>query len=259
VDPTILVEPDAEGVSAAASREFVRCARSALASRERFTVALAGGSTPRRCYELLGADPLRAQVDWGKVDFFWGDERAVAPDHPDSNYRMAREALLSKLAIDPRRVHRIEGERADLTESARDYEAAIARAFGVAVGGPPPVLDLVMLGMGPDGHTASLFPRTAALREEVRWVTANHVPSLGAERLTLTTPILNRAANVVFLVAGAEKAGVLVDVLEGPRDPELLPSQLIRPTSGRLVWIVDRLAGARLRRAPGSPPAGSAP
>jgi 6-phosphogluconolactonase len=259
VDPTILRLPDAEEVGAAAAHEFVRCARSALAARGRFSVALAGGSTPRRSYERLGEAPLRGQVDWDGVDFFWSDERAVPPDHRDSNYRMACEALLDRLAIDARRLHRMQGERADLDAAARDYEAELARAFGVAPSDEPPALDLVFLGLGGDGHTASLFPHTAALRETTRWAVANHVPRLGARRLTLTAPILNRAARVVFLVAGAEKADILAEVLEGPADPERLPSQLIRPQSGALVWIVDRLAAARLTRPMSPTPAASVP
>jgi len=245
-------------VSAAAAQEFVRCARTALAARGRFMVALAGGSTPRRSYERLGVEPLRGQVDWNRLEFFWGDERAVPPDHRDSNYRMACEALLNGLALDPLRIHRMEGESADLDAAARDYEAELARAFGMAPSGEPPAFDLVMLGMGPDGHTASLFPHTAALRETTRWVVANPVPRLGTQRLTLTAPILNRAARVVFLVAGAEKAEALAEVLEGPADPARLPSQLIRPRPGGLVWIVDRLAAARLTRPLASPPTESA-
>lgn len=259
MDPTILCLPDAEEVGTAAAQEFVRSARTALAARGRFRVALAGGSTPRRSYERLAEEPLRGQVDWDGVDFFWSDERSVPPDHRDSNYRMACEALLNSLAIDARRLHRMQGERGDLDAAAREYEAELAGAFGTAPSGEPPALDLVILGMGGDGHTASLFPNTAALHETTRWVVSNHVPRLGTQRLTLTAPILSRAARVVFLVTGAEKADVLAEVLEGPADPERLPSQLIRPRSGALVWIVDRLAAARLRRPLSSTPAGSAP
>lgn len=259
MEPTILRLADAEEVSAAAAREFVRCARTALAARGRFMVALAGGSTPRRSYERLGEEPLRDQLDWRGVDFFWSDERAVPPDHRDSNYRMACEALLNGLAIEARRIHRMQGERGDLDAAAREYEAELARAFGTAPEGEPPALDLVILGMGADGHTASLFPNTAALHETTRWVVSNHVPRLAAQRLTLTAPILNRAARVVFLVTGAEKAEALADVIEGPADAERLPSQLIRPRSGALVWIVDRLAAARLTRPLSATAAGSEP
>jgi 6-phosphogluconolactonase len=178
------------------------------------------------------------------VDFFCGDERAVPPDHPDSNYRMAHEALLCHLGLDPQRVHRMEAERADREAAALDYESALARVLAPAPGAPPPALDLVLLGMGADGHTLSLFPHTAALHETSRWVVANHVPKLNADRLTMTAGLVNAAARVVFLVAGDDKAAPLAEVLEGPSDPERLPSQLIRP--GRLLFLVDRKAAARL-------------
>ena len=249
---------DAEAVSRAAAEEWVRCARAAVAARGGFTVALSGGSTPRRMFQVLAGPPLREQVDWAHLDIFWGDERAVPPDHPDSNYGMAHAALLSKVPIPPARVHRMFAERDDRDAAARDYAAEIARVFGVpppgeaaAAGGAPPegeppAFDLVLLGMGPDGHTASLFPHTEALRETRRWVVRNYVPKFSANRLTLTAPILNRGTTILFLVAGADKAAVLQEVLEGPPDPERLPSQLIRPAAGRLVWLVDRPAAARL-------------
>lgn len=240
--------PDVEAVSEAAAREFVDRAREAVAARGRFTAALSGGSTPRRLYQLLAGPPLGDQVDWGRVEVFWGDERCVPPDDKDSNYRMAREALLDRVPIPPDHVHRMEAERPDRDAAARDYEATLARAFGVAPGGEPPAFDLVLLGLGPDGHTASLFPHTTALDETQRWVVANHVPKLGADRLTLTVRVLNRAREVLFLVAGADKAEPLAGVLEGPPDPRRLPAQLVRPANGRLVWFVDRQAAARLTR-----------
>src|SRR6516162_10300922 len=172
----ILTFPDVESLSEAAADEFVRCARQAVADRGRFMVALSGSSTPRRLYQLLAAQPYRAQVDWDRVEFFWGDERCVPPDSPDSNYRMANEAMLAHLPIPADHIHRIEAERSDREAAARDYEAVLARVFGVGASGTPPALDLVLLGMGPDGHTASLFPNTQALDETTRWVVANHVP-----------------------------------------------------------------------------------
>jgi 6-phosphogluconolactonase len=159
---------------------------------------------------------------------------------------MAREAMLASLPVSAERVHRMEAERPDLDAAARDYEGVIARVFGVAAGGEPPALDLVLLGMGPDGHTASLFPHTDALRETVRWVVPNHVPQLNTDRLTMTRPTLNAAREMLFLVAGADKAGRLAEVLAGPPDSERLPSQSIRPTNGLLVWFVDRAAAERL-------------
>jgi 6-phosphogluconolactonase len=243
---TIRTFPDAESLAGAGAHEFVRCAREASTERGRFIVALSGGSTPKRLYQLLAAEPFRAQVDWGRVEFFWGDERCVPPDHPESNYRMAREAMLAHLPVPAERVHRMEAERPDLDAAARDYQDVLARAFGVAAGGEPPALDLVLLGMGPDGHTASLFPHTDALRETVRWVVPNHVPQLNTDRLTMTRPILNAAREVLFLVAGADKAGRLAEVLAGPADPERLPSQSIHPANGLLLWFIDRAAAERL-------------
>lgn len=248
--PTIRLFADAEQVSRAAAEEFVRGARDAGAARGKFTVAMAGGSTPRRLYQLLAETPFREQVDWSKIQFFWGDERGVVPDHKDSNYRMAGEALLQKLALPAGQVHRMPAEREDREAAARDYQAEIARVFGVSPQGEPPVFDLVLLGMGPDGHTASLFPSTEALQDKTRWVVPNYVPKFDAWRLTMTPLVLNRAATVIFLVAGEDKAERLPEVLEGPPDTDRLPSQLIRPTTGRLLWFVDRAAAARLKHPP---------
>jgi 6-phosphogluconolactonase len=239
--------PDAEAVSRGAAEEVVRSARDAVAARGRFLVSLSGGSTPQRLYQLLADSPFRDQIDWGKVEVFWGDERCVPPDHQDSNYRMAREALLGRVPVSVAQVHRMEAERADRDAAARDYQAVLARVCGVAAAGPPPALDLVLLGMGPDGHTASLFPHTSALDEQGRWCVVNHVPKFHADRLTLTVPLLNKAREALFLVAGTDKAAVLAEVLEGPPDPKRLPSQLVRAAGGT-VWLIDRLAAAKLTR-----------
>jgi 6-phosphogluconolactonase len=248
--PIIRLFADAAEVSRAAADEFVRRAAEAVAARGRFSVALSGGSTPQRLYQLLAEPGLRAQVDWNRVDLFWGDERCVPPTSNDSNYHTAQEAMLSRLPIPPARVHRIEAERSDRETAARDYQAVLARAFGVDANGAPPVFDLILLGMGPDGHTASLFPDTTALDETTRWVVVNHVPKFAADRITLTFPVLNAAREVLFLVAGADKAEPLVEVLEGPPDSRRLPSQRVRPTTGLLIWFVDRQASARLTLAP---------
>jgi 6-phosphogluconolactonase len=188
-------------------------------------------------------------VAWDRVEVFWGDERCVPPTHADSNYRMAKETLLEVVPIPAGRVHRMTAESADPAAAAAAYEAEIARVLGGSPGGAPPALDLVLLGMGADGHTASLFPHTAALGERQRWVVANHVPKLGANRVTMTWPILNRAAHVFFLVVGGDKATVLREVLEGPPDVGRLPSQGIRPETGRLLWICDRSAASALTTA----------
>ncbi|MHB1421780.1 MAG: 6-phosphogluconolactonase [Gemmataceae bacterium] len=241
----IRIFPDVESLSKAAAAEFVRCAGEAIAARGRFTVALSGGSTPKRLYHLLTAEPFRGQVDWDRVEIFWGDERCVPPDHADSNYRMAHEAMLAHLPIPAENIHRLEAERADRNAAARDYEAVLARVIGVSAGAEPPAFDLMLQGMGPDGHTASLFPHTQALEESRRWVVPNRVPQLHTERMTMTRPILNRAREVLFLAAGADKAERLAEVLSGPADPKRLPAQSIQP-EGQLLWFVEAAAAARL-------------
>ena len=234
---------DAEEVAVRASAAIAAVAREAVEQRGSFALVLAGGDTPRRCYERLASD---ASVDWPKVEFFWGDERPVPPEHPDSNYGMARAALLDPLGIDPRRIHRIAAERGDLDAVALEYEGELARIAGGAAGGPPP-LDLVLLGMGADGHTASLFPHTAALSESRRWVVANEVPKLSTRRITVTFPLLEHARAVLLLVTGASKSPALAHVLEGSWNPELLPSQRLRARAGRTEWFVDEAAASQLR------------
>lgn len=241
---------DLEDLSRAAADEFCRIAGEAFAARGRCTVVLSGGSTPRRLYELL-AGAYRTRLDPELIEWFWGDERAVAPDDQASNFGMARGALLEPLAIARAHVHRIEAERDDLRAVAHDYEDEIARVFGVPRDGPPPAFDLVLLGMGADGHTASIFPDSDAVGEVERWVVAQRAHSFGADRVTMTPRIFNAANHVLFLVAGSDKAHALEQVLEGPRDPRRLPSQAIQPTSGTVTWFVDRAAAANLGRSPG--------
>ncbi len=237
---------DALAISRAAASEFVRLAADAIRERGMFSVALSGGSTPKRMFEILADPPLSERVDWSRVHVFWGDERSVPADHEDSNFRMAREALLSRVPIPADHVHRMQAEREDKVAAASDYAHEIARVFGCAPDGKPPVFDLVLLGMGPDGHTASLFPETEALGERSRWVVPNFVPKFDTYRMTLSAPFLSNGREILFLVAGADKASVLAEVLEGPRDSQRLPSQLIEPTGGSLRWFVDRAAGAAL-------------
>ena len=247
--PTVRELPDAEAVCGAAAEELVRLGRRAIIARGRFTITLSGGSTPRRLFELLASSSFRDQLDWTMVEFFWGDERAVPPDHKDSNFGMARQTLLDPLDVPSAHVHRLEGERGDRDAAARDYQREIARVFGTSASNDvAPTFDLILLGMGADGHTASLFPHTEALKEPVRWVVPNYVAKLSAPRLTMTPTIINQAACVMFLVAGPEKAAPLAEVLEGPPDPDRLPSQRIRPTSGRLLWLIDSAAGSKLLR-----------
>jgi 6-phosphogluconolactonase len=241
---------DAQSLVSAAADEFVRLARGNTAKSGQFTVALSGGSTPKRLFRTLTGEDYRSRVSWGRVHFFWGDERNVPADHPESNFGVARDLLLEPLAIPSDNVHRIRAELSDPAEAATEYEAELRRFFKLPGEGHLPRFDLVMLGMGADGHTASLFPGSAALAEEVRLVTANWVEKLKSFRLTLTCPVFNNAARILFLVADAEKAETLRDVLERPAEPPLYPAQLIRPRAGELSWYVDRAAAAFLPRAP---------
>lgn len=245
-DRSIVIMPDAEGVARQALSLWQAHAREAVARRGAFRVLLSGGSTPRRLFQLLASQPPAAGLPWGKTHLFWGDERAVPPDHKDSNYRMTREALLDAVSPPFSQVHRMEGERPDLDSAAADYQATVAREFASPPSGPPPAFDLVFLGMGTDAHTASLFPGTRALGIQDRWFAANDVPKLAARRLTATYPLLNAANSVVFLAAGADKAEPLGLVLARDGDVAQAPSRGIAP-AGKLTWVIDRAA------APGVP------
>jgi 6-phosphogluconolactonase len=237
----LTVLPDADALARAGAELFVRDARDAVAARGRFTVALSGGSTPKKLYALLADEPaLRDAVPWDKVHLFWGDERYVPADHPDSNFRMTREAMLDKLAMPAANVHRIATEQPP-AEAAAAYERHLRDFFGLA-DGQFPRFDLVYLGMGPDGHTASLFPGTWAVRETKAIVAWPWVDKFSTYRITLTPPAINAAARVAFLIGGKDKTERLREVREGPHEPDRLPSQTVRPTSGELVWLVDRAA-----------------
>ena len=245
----VRVFSNADALCRAAAAEFARIAAEASRARGAFSVALSGGSTPRGLYTLLASDPaLKAAVPWDRTQVFWGDERHVPPDHPDSNYRMARETLLSRVPIPPGNVHRIEGEQHDAARSAAAYEEELRRHFGLTPG-QLPRFDLVLLGLGPEAHTASLFPGTAALDETKRLAVSTWIEKLATERITLTAPVFNAAANVAFLVAGQDKALPLKAVLEGPYEPRQLPAQLIRPASGRLLVFADAAAARLLANA----------
>jgi len=232
----------AEEVARAAADYFAEIALSSIDTEGRFSVALAGGSTPRRTYQLLASEEYRNRFPWSQVHIFFGDERAVSATHADSNYRMAEEALISLLPIPTENVHRIVGE-GDAVANASLYEGELQTFFD---GASWPRFNLVLLGIGDDGHTASLFPGTEALSEARAWVVANWVEKLKTYRITLTAPAINHAANIVFLVAGAGKAERLPEVLRGARNPLRLPSQLIQPVDGSLVWLVDKAAAQRL-------------
>jgi 6-phosphogluconolactonase len=249
--PEVKVWPGARQLWRAAADEFARAARQAVAARGRFTVALAGGTTPRGAYSLLAEDDARQpaqRLPWDKVHLFFGDERHVPPDHSDSNYRMVREALLSRIVLPESNIHRMEGEL-PAQEAADSYQHLLQDFFALPAG-EWPRFDLVLLGMGPDGHTASLFPGSQALAERKRLVAANWVEKFASFRLTLTFPVLNHAAEVLFLVTGADKAGMLKSVLEGDSSAVACPAQRVRPTAGRLLWYTDQAAAAQLSRSP---------
>ncbi len=235
----IEIFPDLHTLSDAAARLFVNQARRAIEARGRFSVALAGGSTPSHTYELLARPPFRDRVPWPKVHVLWRDERCVPADDPRSNYRMARQALLDHVPIPVEQIHPIPGSQKP-SEAADCYETLLRGFFG----GRPPRFDMVFLGLDENGHTASLFPGTAVLEERQRWVAEVDVAEQDVFRVALTAPLLNQAAVVVFLVTGAAKATVLHEVLDGPHDSSRLPAQLIRPTDGELRWLVDRTAAS---------------
>lgn len=235
---TFTVEPDAATVARTAADRFVEAAREAIAERGIFRVALSGGGTPKEVYPLLLEPPRRDAVDWGAVEFFWGDERAVPPDHPESNFGVAYGMLISQLpGARQDRIHRMPAEAADLEGAALSYESELRLAFAVS-GSTPPAFDLVWLGMGPDGHTASLFPGTPAVDENERWVVANFVPHLDAWRLTLTFPVLLAARRTLMILSGADKADALGAIRSGGSG---LPAERI--SGDGVEWIVDA-AGA---------------
>ena len=251
-DYELVTLPSGKEVAQEGAKRFTELANTAIAQSGRFTVALSGGTTPRDLFQILSAPPFRDTIDWSKVYIFFGDERCVPPDDPDSNYRMASETLLSQVSIPTENVFRMRGEDPP-NQAAAEYATQLQDFFKLAQAGGPspenyPRLDLVLLGMGPDGHTASLFPGTAALQERGKPVTANYVPKMDANRVSLTAPAINRAANIIFLVAGASKAQALKAVLEGDYQPHVYPSQLIRPSQGKLTFLVDQAAAAQLKK-----------
>ena len=236
----VKVFSDADALAHAAAEHFVERARETIAENDRFRVALSGGSTPKAMFSLLASDEFAPQVDWAHVQVFWSDERAVPPVHPDSNYYMARETLLSRVPIPDGNIYRIQAQR-EPSQAAADYEMLLRSLFG-----EHPRMDLLFLGMGDDGHTASLFPHTKALDETQRWVVENYVEKLGVWRITFTAHAINAAAQVMFLVSGVNKAQRLHQVLKGQHQSHELPSQLVKPTDGTLFWYVDAVAASLL-------------
>jgi 6-phosphogluconolactonase len=241
--PDIRICEDATALAQQTTDIFVRLAQESVAARGRFMVALAGGSTPKAAYAMLAGASYRDRVPWQQIHCFWGDERHVPPDHEDSNYRMAYEAMLSKVPIPAAHIYRIAAEK-EARQAAQEYEATLRTAFQLEAGALPR-FDLILLGMGPDGHTASLFPGTSAVHESQRLVAAPWVEKFHTFRITLTPPVLCNAAYVVFAAGGADKTETLQQVLQGPYQPDLYPSQVVKPTHGTLLWLVDK-AAARL-------------
>ncbi|HEV2730412.1 MAG TPA: 6-phosphogluconolactonase [Terriglobales bacterium] len=239
-EPEIRILHTPQDLFQAAASEFTALTAAAIGDQGKFTVALSGGSTPKFLYSVLA----KAALPWERIFFFWGDERHVPPDHPESNYRMANEALLSKIPVPPENILRIHGEK-DAEVAARDYEETIKSFFQLR-SGEFPRFDLILLGLGPDGHTASLFPGTAALGETKRLVVANWVERLKTHRITFTYPVLNHAACVMFLVSGGDKAEMVRTVLED-RNANL-PSQKVQPVNGKLLWLLDRAAAGKLSK-----------
>ncbi|HEV3040386.1 MAG TPA: 6-phosphogluconolactonase [Candidatus Angelobacter sp.] len=239
--PEIKIVSDATELYRAAADEFANCAKTSIQAHGKLSVALSGGSTPRGIYSLLAEDQKNPakKLPWEKVFIFFGDERNVPPTDPESNYRMANESLLSKVPIPKENIFRIAAEL-DANTAATQYEQQLTRFFNLKPN-EWPRFDLIMLGMGPDGHTASLFPGSPALDETQRKVVANWVEKLKTHRITFTFPVLNHAAEVMFTVSGSEKAEVLKDVLENP-DKSLYPSQRVQPEDGKLLWIIDKAA-----------------
>jgi 6-phosphogluconolactonase len=241
---TYRIYPTPPAVAQAAAQLFTDTVLNAVQTRGLARVAISGGTTPKAVFALLASEPFLKQIPWDKLYLYWVDERCVPPDHPDSNYRMTNEAMLSKVPLPADHVFRMEGELDPHVAAAR-YEATIRNSFKLE-GAETPTFDLILLGMGDDGHTASLFPHTEGLENITDLVIPNHVPQKDTWRITLTFPVINRGREVAFLIEGAAKTQVLHDVLLGPWQPDTFPSQLIRPASGRLTLLLDSAAAAKL-------------
>lgn len=238
----IEVLSDLEAVSLRAASIFVNASRNSIAAKKRFAVAISGGSTPRRLYTLLGSEAYRHQVDWQHVHLFWADERCVLKEDEASNFKTAFDTLLSKVALPDKNIHRIKGEEAP-DKAARDYEEDIGRFFGES---ERPGFDLIILGMGEDGHTASLFPGSKSLEERVRLAIPVYLERPKKNRITLTLPVLNNADQILFLVAGPSKAAILSEILGEKEKKEGFPAGLVRPAQGNMTWLIDREAAEKL-------------
>jgi 6-phosphogluconolactonase len=249
LNPEVRILADGAAIARRVAARLVEIAARAVNQKGSFDLVLSGGSTPKTLYRLLvGDSALHSQLPWDKMNLFFGDERHVKPSHPDSNFRMATEAMISKVPLKPRQVFRMKGEYPEAEDAAKEYEQDIRTHFRLS-DGQFPQFDLVLLGMGGEGHTASLFPGTKALHENRRIAVHNWVGKVLMDRITLTAPAINGAANIIFMVTGAEKAPALAAVLEHVYEPDQLPAQLIHPTNGSLLWLVDTAAGGALTRA----------
>ncbi len=236
----IRVLPDGDALATMAANTILELSKKAIQETGRFTIALSGGSTPKALFERLAAQYSQA-IDWNHTFVFWGDERCVPPEDADSNYKMAQDTLLDHVPLPSLNIYRIKGELPP-EDTASQYEETLRDFFHNQV----PNLDLILLGMGDDGHTASLFPGTSAVNEHIRWVVHNYVAAKQTWRITLTLPVINNAANVMFLVSGISKAQRLKQVLQGSYEKDQLPSQLIKPTNGNLIWGIDQAASSLL-------------
>ena len=237
---------DAEHLYRVAAAQFVTLARAAAQAAGRFTVALSGGSTPKSLYTLLATPEYRQQMPWSRIHLFWGDERCVPPDHPESNYRMVQETLLTRINIPQRNVHRMAGEK-NPEIAAAEYEQELSNFFQLSEGGTP-CFDLILLGLGEDGHTASLFPGSEAVEDMKHLVTTVYVEKLGSHRLTLTLPVLNNGAQIVFLVSGKSKAAILREILGATFASSTPPAAKIQPVNGQLTWLVTQDAAGDVQR-----------
>ncbi len=239
----VIICRNADDLCRRAAAEFVRLAEESRRDRGRFAVALSGGSTPRALYSLLATPEYKEQIIWPQVHLFWGDERCVPPDHADSNYRMVRESLLSKIQIPEANVYRMAGEK-EPRIAAAEYERRLIQFFQLS-SDELPRFDLIFLGLGEDGHTASLFPESEALKETKRLVAATYVEKLNAHRLTLTLPVLNQGAAVLFLITGAGKAPIVKEILKDGSDPSGFPAAQIQPIGGQLTWLITEDAAPK--------------
>lgn len=242
---SVLIYPDNDALSHAAARHIVQLANESIVTHGRFTLALSGGSTPKTLYSLLGSEPYRSQINWALVEIFWSDERCVPPESEESNFHLAQETLLQQIPLPPSQIHRMPADEPDRDAASQAYSLEIQKVFGT---NRVPSFDLLHLGMGPEGHTASLFPHQPSLHEQERLVMPVTVPKPPPPRLTFTPPLLNAAIHVLFLVTGADKAEALQAVLEGPYQPDEYPAQVVRPTKGEVTWIIDTAAAAKLKQ-----------